>query len=139
MLVRCARQSGDLVTRHAPRSRAALALVTIVCILAACSATEHGTKGYPTGRFQRTVKVWLDKDGPYTCPPGGPITKSDPPQCAAPAKDRVRLQNKPIWTFVAATGRFPNERVSQFIGVASVTGRSTDRGFTVKTEQVRAR
>lgn len=124
--------------RRLSRGRTALAVAVLVCTLSACSATDHEAKGYPTGRFERIVNVWLDEDGPYTCPPGGPIADSNPPQCAAKPEDRVRLQNKPIWGFVAATGRAPDERAHQFVGLARVDGRSTDGGFTVKTEHVRA-
>jgi hypothetical protein len=113
-------------------------VATIICTLSACSTSGHGTDGYPAGRFQRTVNVWLDADGPFTCPPEGPIATSEPPQCASPADDRVRLENKPIWAFVAATGLSPRGGAPQYVGVAKVSGRSTNRGFTIETEQVRA-
>jgi hypothetical protein len=123
--------------RRVPISIRALAMAAVICTLAACGTNGHGTDGYPTGRFQRTVSVWLDAEGPFTCPPGGSIAKSDPPQCAAPADDRVRLENKPIWAFVATTGLSPAGGPPQFVGVAKVSGRSANRGFTIETEHVR--
>lgn len=131
------RGPGVRTTRRATGSLGTLAVAAIVGTLSSCSTSAPRTDGYPTGTFQRTVDVWLDADGPFTCPPEGPVASSDPPRCASPDDDRVRLENKPIWTFVAATGLSPSDGAPQYVGVAKVSGRASNQGFTIETEHVR--
>lgn len=126
-----------------PHGAKRLAIVMTVALalagaLVGCSGgTDHGTEGFRTGGFTRTINVWLDEDGPFTCPPEGPIATSDPPQCAAKTGDRVRLQNKPIWSYVAASPQAGAATPGgTWIGTAKVTGRSVDGGFAIETETV---
>jgi hypothetical protein len=111
------------------------ALLAAVVVLGACSGSEHSTDGYRGGTFQRTVQVWTDGEGAFTCPPEGPIATSNPPQCAAKTGDRVRLTGEAIDTYVAESGRSGTESErGTWIGTAKITGRSVDGGFTIETE-----
>lgn len=111
--------------------------LAVLVTLGGCSGSDHSADGYRRGAFERTVNVWVDDDGPFTCPPEGPIATSDPPQCAAQTGDRVRLRGEAIESFVADSGRADAEHDEDaWVGSAKITGRSVDGGFTIETETV---
>jgi hypothetical protein len=83
-------------------------LVAVVGVLA-CS----GGSGQP---FDRTINVWADDDGAYTCPPEAPIATSDPPVCAADPSDRIRLVGPPVADLT------PADPTTGWVTTAHITG-----------------
>jgi hypothetical protein len=96
-----------------------VALVALVGVLACSSAA-----GQP---FDRTVNVWADDDGAYTCPPDTPIATSDPPMCAADPSDRIRLAGAPV------TDLTPVDPATGWVTTARITGTLSDDRLTVRT------
>lgn len=108
------------------------AALTLSVVAGGCSlgSDDAGTK------VDETVPVWVDQNGPFTCPPDAPLTSSNPPTCAAGPFERVRLSGHPLFAFLAEAGwQLPSE-FGTWVGTARIVGRSVDDGTTVELDSI---
>lgn len=110
--------------------------ITVSLIAAGCSAIPGGEDGSAKAKVDETVRVWVDQNGPFTCPPESPLTTSNPPMCAANPLDRVRLSGHPLFAFLAEGGWQQPSAFGTWIGTARIVGRSVDDGVTIELESI---
>jgi len=87
-------------------------------------------------KVDETVPVWVDQNGPFTCPSDAPVSPSIPPLCTAGPFERVRLSGHPLFAFLAEAGwQLPSE-FGTWVGTARIVGRSVDDGGTVELDSI---
>lgn len=96
--------------------------------LTAGCGSNHGTAGFSTKKpIDRTISIWKDGDGLYTCPPAGPIEASEPPGCGAKKDDRVRVIGKVVAPFEDR----PVDSQNRWVADVAIRATASDGGFTL--------
>ena len=105
-------------------------IVSVVAGGCSSGSDDAGTK------VDETVQVWVDQNGPFTCPPDAPITPSSPPSCGAGPLERVRLSGHPLYAFFVEAGWRLSSEFGTWVGPARIVGRSVDDGGTVELDSI---
>lgn len=108
------------------------AALTLSVVASGCSSGSDGA-----GRkVDQTVSIWVDQNGPFTCPPDSLPTASSPPLCPVGPFERVRLSGHPLFAFLAEAGWQQPSEVGTWVGTARVVGRSVDDGGTIELDSI---
>lgn len=111
-------------------------LAAIAMTASSCSGSDGDSRdgGFRAGRFSKSVSLWVDADGPYTCPPKAWIDASAPAQCSADVGDRVRLRGDAVVEIVRTLDPPTPGSSTPYV---RIKGRVDESGFEIEVYQAK--
>ena len=117
--------------------RVVLVCSCVVALTASsCSGSDGDSRdgGFSAGPFSKSVSLWVDADGHYTCPPKAWINASAPGQCSADVGDRVRLRGDAVVEIVRTLDPPTPGSSTPYV---RIKGRVDESGFEIEVYQAK--